>query len=660
LCFCLFSIGISPAFADAAGDSAAKKDSLQIKNLEKMVVFGGLTPLQTVLNAKDFSGKYQDLQSVLQTVSGVTVRSIGGFGHYAEASVRGSSPNQVQVYLDGVPMNGSSGLAVDLSKIPLAALQKIVIYKNAPTIENFGDNAGGIISLTTSGNTEVTAASCEAGSFGYRAGSALFDKKIGQMTHRFSVNYGYADNNYPYINDRGTTLGPNATEDDTLETMDNNYYSSLSSMYSNTWDLARNCELTSQVSATVTDEGIFYFPEADSNDGHIRNTKLYLIESLNSTVGPDLSFRISAQGKTENELLQRFKPFYFYVSPVRHEVDQPFGALDAVVKKQIGPHFEVSGVLRGSYNGFTFDDLYLQDNQTIPRFYRLSGKAGMEADLFMSEKLSARAGGVFRYEIDSTNGKFYYGGFQPGGSSSSKGFPNGFSEISFKPFRGVDILSGVRYSSRSPGFSEKYCIGATFSGNADLRPETRLEYDIGFSINKPAIALSAAFFANRTKDKIVFMMNSLHMFVPQNMDVVTGWGVESDLTFVPCGWISITNNITYIENMINSSAVSNWIGKEEPLLPRFSDDLDVRFFYKKMYAGHSLHIISPYFLGPDNIDKITHSKPELSASIGIVPDRNRHFDLSYRLENYLNVRDYDFPDSPVPGIRHYFVFKCNF
>jgi hypothetical protein len=660
------AVGISYSFAEPVRDTAApviERDSgaTRIKNLDKMVVLGKRTPLQTVLDAKDFSGKFTDLQSALQSVSGVTVRSLGGFGHYAEASIRGSSPNQIQVFLDGIPLNGSTGSAVDLSKIPFSALQKITIFKNAPSIEIFGDNAGGVISLTSSTTTDVASASGEVGSFGYRAGSALLEKRLGKMTHNFSINYGYADNSYPYVNDRGTTIGPNAHNDDTLENMDNNFFSSLSSMYSNRWDISGTCNLASQLCATVTDEGIFYFPQADSNDGHIRNTKLYLIESFNSALGPNASLRITAQGKTDNELFQRFRPFYLFVLPTRHEIDRPYGSVDVFVKEQFGRTIAISGILKGSYDGFTFTDLYSPDNRMRPHFYRISGKAGIEADVSIIEKISARIGGLYRLELDSTNGKFYFSGFLPGGTSSFHAFPNGFSEVTYEPANGLALVADARYASRSPGFSEKFSLGATYSGNADLRPETRLEGSIGFSINKPFMSFSGSLFGSNTKDKIVFLMNSLHLFVPQNLDDVKGWGFESDLTFAPLDWVSMTNNLTYMENTIYSSGVSSWIGKEEPLVPRISDDFSIRFSYKKLYAWHSMHFISPYFLSPDNVQPIYHSEPELTARIGIVPDKDRHFDLSLRLENYLNVQNYDFPDGPpLPGIRYFFVLKYDF
>ena len=267
---------------------------------------------------------------------------------------------------------------------------------------------------------------------------------------------------------------------------------------------------------------------------------------------------------------------------------------------------------------------------------------------------------MYRYERDSTNGNYLSTGFVAGGQSSKKGFPGFYSEVRIEAVQGFGAAAGVRYSSRSPGFSEKYVGGANYSGNAGLRPETRLEYEAGIYLNKRRLAMSGSLFVSNTKDKIIFTMNSLHMFVPQNMDAMSGWGAESDLTLKPLDWIALTNAATYMENTIHSSAVTSWIGKDEPFVPRFTDDLRVRFSFKKFYAGHSVHYGSSYFTGPDNTDTIIHDVPELTAWIGIVPDNHRRFDVSYRLENYLNVHDYNFPGRPLRGIHNYLICKYTF
>jgi iron complex outermembrane receptor protein len=669
LSICLFVIGIPSAFAENARDtrdSLVKKDSCAalVKNLDKMVVFGTqfthYTTSQTTLEARDFIGKYQDLQSVLETVSGVTVRDIGGFGHYAEAAIRGSSANQVQVYLDGVPLNGATGNAVDISKIPLSTLQKITVYKNDPPIEFSGDNAGGTINLSTTADHDPQAAWLELGSFGYVAGNAMITVETGPMKHYVTVNYAYADDNYPYTNDNGTTKGTANTSDDIIEKMDNNFFSTLSALYSNTWNINSRSTLTSQLSANATSEGIFYYPMADSNDGSIRDSSVSLTETYKMTSGDSATgLTVRASGKSDNEQYQRSRPFYL-TTPVNELIKQPYAALQAILKQQIWSRFSFAAVADGSYDGFDINNLLVPAGRLQPGFLRLTGKAGIEAEISLPAAIIARIGGTSRYELDSTNGNFSYGEFVPGGQTSRQGFPGFYTDFRAEPTQCFGLYAGVHYSSRSPGFSEKYLGNANTEGNTELRPETRLEYETGFSLNKHRFAISGSLFASNTKDKIIFIMNSANMFVPKNMDDIMGWGAETDFTFSPFEWIALTNTATYMENTIHASADPNVVGNDEPFVPHFTDDLRFKVSYKKFYAGHSAHYGSPYYTGIDNVDKISHDAPELDVWIGIVPDNRRHFDFSYRLENYLNVRDYDFPGMPLPGIRNYLICKYTF
>jgi outer membrane cobalamin receptor len=613
------------------------------------------TPSTVIVDAKDFSGKYVDLQSVLETVSGVTICNRGGFGHYADASIRGSSPSQVQVYLDGIPLNGATGNAVDISKIPISALQSITIYKSTPPIEIFGANAAGVINLTSDGAGDETAASLEVGSFGYREGNAIVSKTLGRMTHRFSINYGWADNNYPYT-DSLVTLGPSVATDDSQKTMDNNFFSTLSSMYENTFTIDNRSKLTSQFSMLITDEGIYYFPTAGLNDGTVRESRVALLESYAATLARNISLTVTATGQARDEEFRRFQEYYL-TTPNLHNFIQPYGSLDGIIQGGIGNHLLLRGILSASYDGFDDDNLLSPNTQVRPHYFRLTGKAGIEAKVYFCKEVTARLGGLYRYEIDSTNDSLTPSGtVLPGGGLAKHGFPAGFSEVRYQPFDCLGILASIQYCSRSPGFSEKYAEGAHTTSNPALRPETRLEGDLGFSFVKQWIAVSGAVFASTTKDKIVYIGHST-MFTPTNVSDVNAWGLENDATLSPFPWLSVVNSMTYMENIMHSDTFPSWNGKDEPLQPRFTDNLNIKFMYRNWYAGHSARLVSRYFTNFDNLPPIRQPKPQLNAGIGCTI--GEHFDLSYRIENYLNVQDYDF-QRPLPGLSQYVVLKCKF
>ena len=370
----LDSSSINKAPNERSRNLASGKDTAF---LDRMIVSAirikEYSPSKVILDAKDFSGKYIDLESALETVSGIAICNFGGFGHYSDVSIRGNSPSQVQVYLDGIPLNGATGNAVDISKIPFSSLQTISIYKTAPSIEIFGDNAGGVIDLTTDVKKDATTASIELGSFGYREGSAMVSKTMGPMVHRLSINYGWADNDYPYT-DSVITRGPTVPTDDSAKNMDNNFFSTFSSMYSNTYSFNSSTKLTSEFSALVTDEGIFYLPQAGSNDGTIRNSALSRGESYSTKMDSTIAVTITAKGKTENEQFRRFQPFYIGNGPFLHDISQPYGALEGIFKSRCAAFLDIIGFASVSYNGFDFNNLFVPAGQLQPRYFRLTGR----------------------------------------------------------------------------------------------------------------------------------------------------------------------------------------------------------------------------------------------------------------------------------------------
>jgi hypothetical protein len=150
-------------------------------------------------------------------------------------------------------------------------------------------------------------------------------------------------------------------------------------------------------------------------------------------------------------------------------------------------------------------------------------------------------------------------------------------------------------------------------------------------------------------------MNAARLFIPKNVSNVNGLGLEIDASLTPVPWAAISNSFTWMENTVHSDMYPSWNGKFEPLLPHCMDNLTIKFLYKKWYAIHSARFSSQYFIDFDNTDSV-RIRPQLNASIGCV--FGEHFDFSYRIENYLNVQDYDF-QRPLPGLSQYVVLKCS-
>lgn len=95
---------------------------------------------------------------VLRMLPETSVRAYGGLGSLAVPSVRGSSPSQVLVLLDGVPLNNVALGQTDLSTISVDGVSRIEVLRG-PFAAIYGSGAlGGVINIVTADTPREQAA----------------------------------------------------------------------------------------------------------------------------------------------------------------------------------------------------------------------------------------------------------------------------------------------------------------------------------------------------------------------------------------------------------------------------------------------------------------------------------------------------------------------
>lgn len=101
----------------------------------------------TVMDASQFGGEVRSVSELLLTAPGVTVHALGGPGQPATLSLRGASADESLVLLDGIPLHGVGGGAVDLATLPAALLDRMVVSRGVLGAQ-FGAGAlGGAVEL---------------------------------------------------------------------------------------------------------------------------------------------------------------------------------------------------------------------------------------------------------------------------------------------------------------------------------------------------------------------------------------------------------------------------------------------------------------------------------------------------------------------------------
>lgn len=149
------------------------------------------------------------LPEVVARTPGASVRSLGGLGQFSAVSLRGSSPQQVAVFLDGVPLGSSVAGLVDLGSLPLDGLARIEIHRGHVPIA-FGSAAiGGAIDLVGAPAWRRPAASVQAGvgSFGAHETRLWLRGPLGRRGRTagaLALGHAGAAGDFPFAYDGGT------------------------------------------------------------------------------------------------------------------------------------------------------------------------------------------------------------------------------------------------------------------------------------------------------------------------------------------------------------------------------------------------------------------------------------------------------------------------
>ena len=166
------------------GRSEAKEVQLQAYNV-------------TAVDARKLHNSTLDLSHALDRVSGVRIRESGGLGSSMSFTLNGFTGRQVRFFIDGIPME-NFGSTFQLNSIPINLADRIEVYKGVVPIWLGSDALGGAVNIvTTSQPVSYLDASYSFGSFNTHrtAINAGYTAKSG-FTAQVNLFQNYSDNNY--------------------------------------------------------------------------------------------------------------------------------------------------------------------------------------------------------------------------------------------------------------------------------------------------------------------------------------------------------------------------------------------------------------------------------------------------------------------------------
>ena len=101
----------------------------------------------TRIETDDYAGERKRLDDLIGEQVGVQLRRFGGPGEPSELSIRGSTAAQVQVQLDGIPINSVLTGSTDLSQLCTGLIESVDIVRGGASLEVGGGAIGGLVDL---------------------------------------------------------------------------------------------------------------------------------------------------------------------------------------------------------------------------------------------------------------------------------------------------------------------------------------------------------------------------------------------------------------------------------------------------------------------------------------------------------------------------------
>jgi len=522
----------------------------------------------TVIDRSEFEGRYDNLADVVEQEAGVQVRQTGGPGSFASISLRGSSSDQVMVYLDGVLLNDASGGGVDLSNINLGDVAAIEIYRGATPVNFSQASIGGAVNIKTrrAGKGLQGSATVGAGSFESYRGAAFVSHQLESWDYLLSADYFQTQNNFEFLYDNRTKW---TTADDRIETRNNAQVYQGNALGRLGHELSPTARLDFTGQWFSKNQGIPSW-----------NNSPLTTASLDTQRGMG-TLQLIADDLTPLSLNTRLRLNY---SDKQEEYDDSYGSIGlgkqhSIYKTKRYDADYFFEYLRPS-NSFSCNtaieyQTYLPDDLTGKTISRESRRhqvslAAQDSLFLFDEQVTVNPALRFtwlRDELESAVSK--YQGALPGQSREETDWSPQLG-LSYRPLNWLTIKGNAGRYVRHPSFFELFGDRGLVVGNMDLKSENGINYDGGlqglWQFSTPwlsRLSLSGSYFYSDINDLITQVYDARGIGKSVNVSGARISGLESSLQIDGLHFLRLIVNATW-QDPQNDSQIDAFNGKQLP------------------------------------------------------------------------------------------------
>lgn len=624
---------------------AKEAPRIEIRVEEKQEPSFDSTTQAQVIRPDQMPGAATSLPKLLERVAGVQIKRYGDLDDFAQVSIRGSTTDQVLIYLDGVLLNTARGGSLDLSLIPLDQVEKIEVYRGGSPGKIVDSTPGGVVYIHTKAKPEKTENILRnaVGSYytyrGHVQRSEAFDLPEGRnFFYHASFNHFRSRGDFSFLDDRGTRANQ---ADDRIVNRQNNDFQTYDGTFIfgagkknlPSWKIYENFYFK--------DEGIPGLGTLTSLNARLKTLRHLIHASLKSPQG--------AWEKTnwEGDLFLDAQKSFF---------QDPLGEIgvgtqdneDTTVR--FGPEFHRSWFLKNQViSGFAahrgeffspVDKLAVTPNGPLSQRHMASLGAEDEISL-LDEKFLLDPSARLQIFVNKLSG----------GSQITDAQVSSKLGVKFRPFAFLTLKTNLFRGFRQPTFGELFGDRGTLVGNPALAPEESLNFDIGAALQWKEISFfndlffEAVFFRHSAQNLIQFLQTSQFTAKAQNLDTALVQG--SELSFAARAWEHFQLKSHYVYQAAkDDSNISPTRGRFLPGRPKHQLFLETEYVHRILRPFAELNFIGANFLDSQNLLKVNH---RTLVALGLDVDCSRSVKLSFLMKNLLNQRIGDIAGFPLPG-----------
>lgn len=430
----------------------------------------------TFITRDTFEGKMESLSEVLQKEVGIQIRQSGGLGSFSTVSLRGSSSDQVMVFLDGILLNDAAMGGVDLSNISLSDVEAIEVYRGS-TPMNFGKaSIGGVVNIRTLRTKRETTGRITGGYgfFNTRQLSAFINNKPGKWSYLLSADLLDSDNDFWILNNKGTELNP---YDDAWERRKNNGFDQRNMLTKVGYDLTDDLHLDFSNQWFSKDQQIASWVNLEGNATFDTRRNSSILKVILDRPGP-FSMNAYLDYTLKKETYDDRQGEIGLGEQHNEYLTESYGG-HLFMEWQYKRHY-LNLMMDARHEEYSPEDLLYTESNPLDS-HRDTYTIGVQDTVYwFDERLSLTPAVRYYYVEDLLQSGDSYWNIHLEGSEAHKDYFSPQIGLKYRVNSWLIIKSNLARYTREPGFFELFGDRGLFMGNEDLVAEEGVNQDVGF------------------------------------------------------------------------------------------------------------------------------------------------------------------------------------